>query len=219
MDKMLLYKFRSLQNIEFILDIILNDRLHCAHYNELNDPFEGVFHTIFYENFYKLPWTMPLTPTRNKVMAPNSVDNLFSEEAGLSRVCSLSKSLSDIRLWSHYADGHKGIAIAIDFPEGEAGLFEVKYVSELPEYGDSLLPQPSSTDVLSFKTKHWSYEEEYRIIQKDNFYSVAGNIKSIYAGHRISDLHLDLLKKLAPEHIQIVPTEINSKTISIQPKL
>lgn len=32
-------------------------------------------------------------------------------------VCSLTASLSDIRLWSHYADGHTGVAIEIDIDE------------------------------------------------------------------------------------------------------
>jgi len=40
---MKLFKYRSLRTMEFILDIFLNERLHCAPYSELNDPFEGMF--------------------------------------------------------------------------------------------------------------------------------------------------------------------------------
>jgi len=40
---MILYKYRSLVNFERILDIILNQRLYCSKYDELNDPFEGLF--------------------------------------------------------------------------------------------------------------------------------------------------------------------------------
>lgn len=42
---MKLYKFRSLDNIEFTFDILLNERLYCANYKDLNDPFEGIFRT------------------------------------------------------------------------------------------------------------------------------------------------------------------------------
>ena len=43
---MKLYKFRSFENIEFTLDIIMNERLYCAQHKSLNDPFEGLFSTI-----------------------------------------------------------------------------------------------------------------------------------------------------------------------------
>lgn len=37
------YKFRSLQNLRFFLDIIINERLYAAKYDELNDPMEGAY--------------------------------------------------------------------------------------------------------------------------------------------------------------------------------
>ena len=65
---MILYKYRSLENLEHVLDIILNQRLYCSTYPELNVPFEGLFittttfkATYFQENeiiwpiFAKLP--------------------------------------------------------------------------------------------------------------------------------------------------------------------
>jgi len=213
---MIFYKYRSLQNIEFILDIILNNKLYCAPYSELNDPFEGVFHSFSYTASYSVPWTMPLTATPNKVTKIKTIKDLLNEDTKASRICSLSTSLNDIRLWSHYADGNKGIAIEIEIPKTD--LFEVKYLPGLAEFSDTLMTQTSSTDVLSIKTQHWHYESEYRVIQKDIYFPVAGNIKSIYLGHRISDFHKDLLKKIVPKSIPVIETELDSKTISIQPK-
>lgn len=46
---MILYKFKPLiseENKEHIKDIIDNNRLHCANYKKLNDPFEGLFYEI-----------------------------------------------------------------------------------------------------------------------------------------------------------------------------
>lgn len=211
---MLLYKFKSLQNIEFALDIILNERLHCASYSELNDPFEGLFHTIFYP--YTLPLTFPTIYFKKKIKKCQTIEDLHTKLEH-SKICSLSKSLNDVRLWSHYADGYKGIAIEIDFSENGEDIYEVEYVSKLPEFGNTILAGPSPAKVLSFKTEHWLHEEEYRIIQKNNYYPITGQIKSIFTGRGISKFHLALLEKITPPQIPIIPTKINTEKIIVQP--
>lgn len=42
-----LYKYRSLDNFKFFIDIILNNRLYAAKYKDLNDPMEGQY---YYQN-------------------------------------------------------------------------------------------------------------------------------------------------------------------------
>lgn len=37
------YKFRSPDRMEFVFDILFNQRLYCAEWHTLNDPVEGVF--------------------------------------------------------------------------------------------------------------------------------------------------------------------------------
>lgn len=209
---MLLYKFKSLQNIEFALDIIIKERLHCASYSELNDPFEGLFHTIFKPSTY-----YPLIPCLIKEIKQCKTIEDLHVGVEHSKICSLSKSLNEIRLWSHYADGHKGIAIEIDFSKNMKDFYEVTYVPRLQEFGNTILTGPTPEKVLSFKTEHWSYEDECRIIQKDNFYSISGRIKSIFTGHRISNFHLELLKKVVPSQIPIISTKINTEKIIVQP--
>ena len=71
-----------------------------------------------------------------------------------------SKGWSNPVLWSHYADGHRGICLGFDVP-AEGLLRPIRYVSErtpLP-----MPPTPEAMDELLF-TKHtdWSYEEEWR---------------------------------------------------------
>lgn len=39
----LLYKYRSLENLERFLDIIIDRKLYGALYNEMNDPMEALF--------------------------------------------------------------------------------------------------------------------------------------------------------------------------------
>ncbi len=210
---MKLYKYRSLQNLEFVLDIVLNERLHCTEYQNLNDPFEGLFFSIFYpRRVYK-----GLPSLISKMKTLKSVKNL-SIFLSRTKICSLSSTLKEVRLWSHYADGHKGIAIEIDFPNELPSIHEVTYVDELREYGLTFLTEPTSEEVLSFKTKHWEFEKEYRIIQEEEFFSIAGRISTIYAGIRTSDNHLAMLRKLTPSTIPIFETKIDGRQIEIVPK-
>ena len=36
------YKYRSLSNLRYFLDILINKRLYMASYSELNDPIKGI---------------------------------------------------------------------------------------------------------------------------------------------------------------------------------
>ena len=211
---MLLYKFRTLQNIEFTLDIILNERLHCSSYDQLNDPFEGLFHTVIHS--YNFPPGHPLFFNTNEVMEVKEVKDLPIELEDY-KICSLSKNLNDVRLWSHYADGHKGIAIEIDFFEIESDVHEVNYVDKLPEFEKTDLNSLSPVELLTFKTKHWIYEKEYRIIEKGEYFPIKGRVKSIYLGHRTSKIHMSLLDKIIPKKIRVVPTEVDAEKITVQP--
>ncbi len=109
---MKLYKYRSLTNLEYTFDILLNERLHCAPYDQLNDPFEGLFFSVAHWGGMSGIVAGSMMPGRGygfvpTVKSPRSLSELTIP--GGTRVCSLSASLSDVRLWSHYADGHKRI--------------------------------------------------------------------------------------------------------------
>ena len=185
---MKLYKFRSLENLEFTLDILLNQRLHCALFEKLNDPLEGVFMWVFSGGGTLAGSALNEHALGGSIVmkTPTSISELHL--FGDRKVCSLSASLNDVRLWSHYADGHTGIAIEIDIDESDSALHKVEYVDTLKEFSASILGGPRSEEVLKLKTTHWSYEHEYRIISSDDFYSVDGRITGIYLGLRTSEL-------------------------------
>jgi len=116
-------------------------------------------------------------------------------------------------MWSFYANDHKGIAIEIDFTGFEKDIKEVHYLNELPEYN---LTTPDPAEILTKKTNHWCYESEYRIIQKNAYYSIKGRIKAIYLGQRILDVHLEILKKIIPSAIPIYTTKLDTNEIKIK---
>ena len=214
---MLLYKYRPLSNTDFTLDIILNQHLHCSRYLELNDPFEGLFSATikippnerFKYPFFRLPDSLKVS---------KSINDVPYESKDRIRICSLSASPSEILLWSHYAEGNKGISIEIDFSGLEEMVHEVKYSDELPQYGYSLLGMPTPEELLTHKTKHWKYENEYRLFSEDSFFDITGRIKRILLGSRISRFHVQLLKKICSSEISLIHTEIDTKLLKVKEK-
>lgn len=193
------YKFKSLEKIEYASDIIKNERLYCTDFDKLNDPFEGLFFVIIRSGGFSSAFS-------------NDFDRLEKECKKILesfKICSLSKELSDVRMWSFYANDHKGIAIEIDFTGFEKDIKEVRYLNELPKYN------PDPAEILTKKTNHWCYESEYRIIQKCTYYSIKGRIKKIYLGQRISNDHLEKLKKIIPSAIPIYKTKLDTSEIKI----
>jgi hypothetical protein len=211
---MMLYKYRHLRNPEHAIDILLNQRLFCSLYKDLNDPFEGLFQA-----------TMHIPPRQSllfglggrRMQVRRSIDDLLDPDKSSTRVCSLSASLSDVRLWSHYADGHRGIAIEIDVSGLEGRFCEVRYSEQLPQFGFSLLTSPTVEEVLTRKTVHWAYEVEYRLISQAEYFHVVDRIKTVYLGSRISKLHEELLMRVCPSNTEIVRTEIDPYRVEVKP--
>lgn len=209
---MLLYKFRSFDELEYLLDILVKERLYCCEYRRLNDPFEGMFYSIYYRGYVP---GLALTASRPlDELKTQSVDDLLVE-AKEKHVCSLSSDFSDVRLWSLYAGGHTGVALEIDFSGIESDVKRVTYLSELPEYGMTLLTNPAASDVLTKKTKHWEYENEYRIIGESQYYPIPGRIRRILAGPRARPERLELLHRVTNERVEIVETRLDFKTITV----
>jgi len=148
------------------------------------------------------------------VKSPRSLSEL--PIPGGTRVCSLSASISDVRLWSHYADGHKGIAIEIDFGGMEYQPFEVEYLTQLTEINHTLTSDTETTEILKFKTNHWAYEKEFRFITTDEFIGINGRITGVYLGLRIPIQIQKLLLRTVPKSIPIFSTGLNEKSIEIE---
>lgn len=214
---MILYKYRSLKNLDHILDIFVHSRLYCARYLEMNDPFEGLFSTTIHISpqerakfpFFTLPDSFSVT---------KSVNDLFHSSKDRIRICSLSSSMSDVRLWSHYADGNRGIVLEIDFSGLENVIHEVNYSDKLPSYGYTILTAPNPIEVLTQKTTHWSYESEFRIIHETEFFDIQKRMRAIYVGSRVSKTHLEFLDKMKPSKIPIIHTDIDPKSIEVRVK-
>lgn len=85
----------------------------------------------------------------------------------LGMLC-LSALNDDILMWSHYADGHRGICLEFDKDQLEKQYYlaEVTYRDRYPEFGEfvRLAKNNEMHMVLWTKATHWRYEQEWRAI-------------------------------------------------------
>lgn len=199
---MLLYKYKSLDNLWNVLDIVVNQRLYCAHWSELNDPLEGRY-SIFFSDGDRSP--------EEKVRS--AIDKVKNQV----RIASLSKNFNNYLLWSHYASGHKGVAIEIEIPDSQEELVEVIYSPFDSVFFDrtDVTEDEEMLHLFNSKTEEWGYEEEYRILQKGKYFSLPLPVRKIYLGPLTTSKEKSILKKILPS-VQLVETELDRLQASVK---
>jgi len=96
-----------------------------------------------------------------------SLAEVIDESFWVYSVCATQKP---ILMWSHYADGHKGLSLHFAphvAPFNQA--YEVHYTDEYPAYPfpqhDRIAPDESARVMVLTKAEGWRYEAEYRAIR------------------------------------------------------
>ena len=151
------YKYKSVEKIEFLLDIISRSRFYMPSVKELNDPMEGLYNIINHHagsNYYSG------TPV---------MDASFEDELSKYKILSLTTEKDNIVMWSHYAKNFNGVCIEIKADNLMQKVKQVNYCGIENEDTD-LSPEENVVNALSRKHPGWSYENEWRIIDKDNQY-------------------------------------------------
>lgn len=164
---MRLYKFRSLKNIKYLLDILLNNQLYAARYDELNDPMEGHY----------------LISSPNRDLIKQLRDGKLK-----TRICSLTNDYRHTLFWSHYADSHCGCVFEISISNKE--VRKIKYEDKLPVVS-SIMP---AEELLSYKSKLWEYEDEYRVFSDSKYIHI--KIERVIFGLRVPEDDFEFYKKL-----------------------
>jgi hypothetical protein len=198
--KRFFYKYMSLRNMECVLDIVFNDHLYCARWDKLNDPMEACYE-VFAEN------------ESDRHIMDEKIKNALNNW----RVVSLGVSNKNFLLWSHYADGHKGIAIEIEIPRDHPYLEKVKYDWATTAFSNmDQIENRSMRDLLWYKKEEWHYEEEYRIIIKatnidsiGEYFILPNPIKKIFIGFRAKESQVDILKKTIGGKVKLVHMDLD----------
>ncbi len=202
MSKNILYKYRSWNN-EYHKSTLTKNQIYFARPLEFNDPFD----CRIIENYGLLTdnerldyvnWQIEIRFPGDSLNAQKfdelqqrllkrisnideytkNADSLMfdSQNRHLGIFC-LSGEWSNILLWSHYANNHKGFCIGYSFVETRDYLLSqsLKVKADYVNYQDdfpSLKPAPRYTSSDAFKrafvqthtkANGWSYEKEFRI--------------------------------------------------------
>lgn len=167
------FKYRSLLNQSFFIDILLNKRLFLAKISELNDPMEGFFLCDL-----------------SRYSSQNISD--IKKAHNSLRICSLSKTLNNTLLWSHYADGHRGIALGIELNTKDE-IYPLKYYSTYLSFDQ--YSEKTAIKILLHKEKDWSYEKEVRVFSKRKK-NIKVKIKIIVLGMKMKPKEKETVKRL-----------------------
>lgn len=169
------YKYRSLDNFEFFMDILINKRLHAASYKDMNDVMEGVYHTFGLKKEIK--------------------ENIHDKKLGL-KICSLSRINNDPLMWAHYANGSQGIAIGVKINDSQADTKNIIYTG-IPHVLQCINTAQTAKEILLHKHKSWEYEQETRVFTTKNYVDI--EIIEIILGKRIEPKREELIKSIVEQ--------------------
>ena len=210
------WKYRSLKNMEYVLDILINNKMYLPRFHELNDPMEGSFVTLQNTHYDK-------NPENYKRITQEVIE--YKNKYG---VLSLSSESKNLLMWSHYADAGKGIAIGII--EKETRGHNVQYISEDVLLAPDDDPVNFARYALVHKRREWKHEKEYRILhefyedygmprpsQAENRFYKSFDIVEICLGPKISPENKNIISKITKKllkNVSVYETEISNGEVT-----
>ena len=170
----MLFKYRSIEDIYYVLDIVINKRLYATTFDAMNDPMEGIY-------------------TGQKHFSSVELEAL-NKYRGAIKLCSLSRVHNNPLMWSHYTNGGRGVVIEVDLSPEDIDICDVHYGESFELQHDSLINKQLAKKVLLHKAWFWHYEEEVRVFTDQKFIPV--EVKRIIFGEKVDKDRMNLLKKV-----------------------
>ncbi len=183
--RMKVYKFRSVENLDRVTDILVNRRLWCADARSLNDIREA---------------DIRVGNDRGREVPLFEFGLSVSKAISEWRVCSLCKTFDHDLLWAHYAAGDRGVAIEVSIPPTDAST--VIYSDDFVFLSDYLAAGVDAAvcAALTRKTTAWRYEREVRITTRAQFYELAKPVHRLIIGSRMDQSILRALAQVCSAH-------------------
>lgn len=207
------FKFRPVN--KYTLDSLIKKQLYFSSPAELNDPhdcqvdIEQSIRTAINETDGKQRAQLELLLKQKGTLAS------LRSNLDCSGVCSFSNKLLNPVMWSHYADGHRGIGLYYQIPE--TFILDNAMGMQGVSYGDSLLTDWLKTNEVSFdvdflfllikraltiKGKVWDYECELRFIRRETggLDINPSFLREISFGLRTPEHDKELLRRIVHSH-------------------
>lgn len=213
------FKFRPIN--KYFIESLVRPSLYFAKPDSLNDPFDC---RLDIRKSFERAVTIAQGKRKHSLQAALRNKELlenFTRQFKDFGVCSFSllRGSFDVPLlWSHYADGHKGVCLLyrfteefLDNPKEIIGVDKVKYGNNILTNWliDSHIEPDENGFVielikflLTAKSEDWKYENEARIIRSThgNFDIPRGCLEQVCFGLRTLPADVDLVIKLAKEY-------------------
>lgn len=156
------YKYLSLGNLseqilEHTRDFFKDSHLYMGLYKVFNDPMEAIYIPEVYDRKYI---------------------NLIKDEKSRIKFGCMTTNYTDVLMWSHYANGHRGCCVEFEIKE-DCDPTPIIYQPSIFKLEDSNQDEISACkEILSHKLSPWSYEDEARCFkQADSNQETFLNIK------------------------------------------
>ena len=205
-----LFKYRPCN--EFTEDIFTSGCIHYSNRVAFNDPYDCLLcHDGAEQYTYLAQWvdthiTLPLSIDIKELlpMLQHEIDDL--------PICCFSKNGSQMQMWSHYAEYHRGLCLEFDedllLDRKCCEVHSVNYQPEQVRFDVTNIKNLTKETIKFLYTKHssWAYEEEVRFFHmpepnSNNNYPFNKNaLTAIYFGSKCSDdnikLYINLCKQM-----------------------
>jgi hypothetical protein len=158
------------------------------------------------------------------------LNNIRLEKLSKIGVCCFSKNNTNLLMWAHYAESHKGMCLEFDpkyLPFFKA--FNVEYELNIPALKSDLFFEREENSefiqkLLSFKSIDWKDEEEMRILHQENnksYYYPIQSLKAIYFGLKTNSSDIEMICSIIKSKTQDVKfyrMDYIEKKFGIEPK-
>lgn len=115
---------------------------------------------------------------------------------------------TDMTMWAHYADNHRGLCLGFLISE-EAVTEKVSYVAEAPRVNFSELFDDESTENeykwIFSKHHDWENEKEWRVVvpQGNQLWPIPGEIKTVTFGLRMDKGKKEVIQKILKNEFDV----------------
>jgi hypothetical protein len=184
-----LCKYRSLRDEagQHTRDLLTKCEIYFAQQSQFDDPFDCALHV----NATTDPRTRAVRIRElHPDASPTEIDQLVADASSPRREREMEESVrktmgetldkcgifclcerpDDIRIWSHYADGHRGICLEFGLQDGRlfgCDLLRVRYDKRYPNLSlYDVCDEEWTKRYLTIKANAWKHEREWRILYR-----------------------------------------------------
>ncbi len=203
------YSFRKI-NLYSLQDLV-NNEITVSNPALFNDPFDCLFYHFMKERVDSSYDNRAFIKSFKKIRIRSFVSEQIFIRSSFEIQNRGTKPLTDILMWSHYADSHKGICVLYDFkysiPQSNKNVcnifFDEKYFEdEIVDIGKDT--NIGFEDGFLKKNKCWEYEGEVRLLHFDpkcdaDFIHLPlgeAKVSAIYFGLYCPQKHKNMVKKI-----------------------